>query len=252
MLSSNSATPSGTLEQRPMHRRQFVRWSALAATAFATSTSLTTRSSSAAALAAHELPKLPYAYDALEPHIDARTMEIHHSRHHQAYVTNLNNALADHSNLAGMSLEQLIRGIDSVPESIRTAVRNNGGGHINHNLFWEIMAPNKGGEPRGNVAEAIQAKFGDWDQFKQLFSQAAMTRFGSGWAWLVVGSNGLEVMSTANQDSPLMEGLTPILGLDVWEHAYYLHYQNRRADYVEAWWNLVNWEKVDDLYKKAS
>jgi superoxide dismutase, Fe-Mn family len=193
-----------------------------------------------------------YAYDALEPHIDARTMEIHHSRHHQGYVNNLNNALADHSALAAMSPEQLIRGIDSVPESIRTAVRNNGGGHVNHTLFWEIMSPSKGGEPRGNVAEAIQSKFGDWEQFQKLFAQAAMTRFGSGWAWLVVGQNGLEVMSTANQDSPLMVGLTPILGLDVWEHAYYLHYQNRRADYVDAWWNLVNWEKVDDLYKKAS
>jgi superoxide dismutase, Fe-Mn family len=252
MLTSSLESHAGDLTRRPMHRRQFVRWSALAATAFATSSSWSARPAFAAALAGHELPKLPYAYDALEPHIDARTMDIHHNRHHQAYVNNLNNALADHPTLAAMSPEQLIRNIDSVPESIRTTVRNNGGGHVNHSLFWEIMAPGKGGEPKGNVAEAIKAKFESWEKFKEVFAQAGATRFGSGWAWLVIGRNGLEVLSTANQDSPLMQGMTPILGLDVWEHAYYLHYQNRRADYIEAWWNLVNWEKVDDLYKKAS
>jgi superoxide dismutase, Fe-Mn family len=243
---------SRDVSDRSLDRRQFVRWSALAATAMATSSSWLPRSAAAANLAGHELPKLPYDYDALEPHIDARTMDIHHNRHHQAYVNNLNNALADHPTLAAMTLEQILGNIDSVPEAIRTAVRNNGGGHHNHTLFWNIMAPGKGGPATGNVAEAIQAKFGDFEQFKQAFSQAGATRFGSGWAWLVVGPNGLDVLSTANQDSPLMGGLTPILGLDVWEHAYYLHYQNRRADYIEAWWNLVNWEKVDELYKKAS
>jgi superoxide dismutase, Fe-Mn family len=252
MRCSSLASVSRDPASLAVDRRKFLRWSAVAATAMATTNSWRLPAVHGATLAAHELPKLPYAYDALEPHIDARTMDIHLNRHHQAYVNNLNTALADHPTLAAMPLEKLLSNMDAVPESIRMTVRNNGGGHHNHTLFWSIMGPGKGGPATGNVAEAIRAKFGGWDQFKQQFSQAGATRFGSGWAWLVVGPNGLEVLSTANQDSPLMMGLTPILGLDVWEHAYYLHYQNRRADYIEAWWNLVNWEKVDELYKQAS
>ncbi|MEX0691515.1 MAG: superoxide dismutase [Gemmatimonadales bacterium] len=193
---------------------------------------------------AHELPKLPYAHNALEPHIDARTMEIHHGKHHQAYVTNLNAALDKHPELHKKSLEDLLRGINSVPEDIRMAVRNHGGGHHNHSLFWLVMAPKAGGVPSGKLADAIKATFGGFDKFKEQLGQAAATRFGSGWAWLVLSGGKLEVLSTANQDSPLMDGKTPILGLDVWEHAYYLHYQNRRPDYVGAWWNVVNWDEV--------
>jgi superoxide dismutase, Fe-Mn family len=193
---------------------------------------------------AHELPKLPYAYDALEPHIDARTMEIHHTKHHQAYINNLNAALEKAPELKQKSLEDLLRGIQQVPEAIRTAVRNHGGGHANHTLFWQVMAPGAGGQPTGRLAEAIASAFGGFDAFKEQFGAAAAGRFGSGWAWLVVKNGKLAVESTANQDSPLMEGKTPILGLDVWEHAYYLHYQNRRPDYVAAWWNVVHWDEV--------
>jgi Fe-Mn family superoxide dismutase len=193
---------------------------------------------------AHELPKLPYPYDALEPHIDARTMEIHHTKHHQAYVNGLNAALEKAPDLQKKSLEDLLKGIQTVPEAIRTAVRNHGGGHHNHSLFWQIMGPKKGGEPEGKLADALKSTFGGFDKFKEQFTTAATTRFGSGWAWLVMAGGRLEVLSTANQDSPLMDGKTPLLGLDVWEHAYYLKYQNRRPDYAGAWWNVVNWEEV--------
>uniref|UniRef100_A0A7C2JYF0 Superoxide dismutase n=1 Tax=Schlesneria paludicola TaxID=360056 RepID=A0A7C2JYF0_9PLAN len=194
---------------------------------------------------AYTLPALPYAYNALEPHIDARTMEIHHTKHHQAYINNANNALKDHPALEALSVENLLADLSKVPEGIRTAVRNNAGGHANHSLFWTIMAPNAGGEPTGDVAAGINAAFGSFATFKEKFSAAAATRFGSGWAWLVVGGSGLEVLSTPNQDSPLMEGKTPILGLDVWEHAYYLNYQNRRPDYIAAFWNLIHWAEVN-------
>ncbi len=200
---------------------------------------------------AHQLPSLTYAYDALEPHIDARTMEIHHTKHHQGYVTKLNGALESHSDLASKSVEDLLREIKKVPETIRQAVINNGGGHANHTLFWQIMAANKGGEPKGDIGQAIKSTFGDFAKFKEEFSNAAATRFGSGWAWLVLDGDKLKVLSTANQDSPLMQGQTPILGLDVWEHAYYLKYQNRRPDYISAWWNVVNWDKVADFYAAA-
>jgi Fe-Mn family superoxide dismutase len=204
---------------------------------------------------AYELPKLPYDYNALEPHIDARTMEIHHTKHHQAYITNLNNAIKGKADLEKKSVEALIRDLSSVPEDIRTAVRNNGGGHANHSFFWKIMGPKAGGEPKGKLADDIKATFGGFDQFKEKFADAGVKRFGSGWAWLIKNSSGkLEIVSTANQDSPLMgkaiagaEG-TPILGVDVWEHAYYLNYQNRRPDYIKAWWNLVNWDTVAKNY----
>ncbi len=200
---------------------------------------------------AYTLPPLPYAYNALEPHFDARTMEIHHTKHHQAYINNVNAAL-DKSPLAEKSVEDLVRGLSSVPEAIQTAVRNNGGGHANHSLFWTILAPNGGGAATGELAVAINAKFGSFDAFKEQFNKAATTRFGSGWAWLSVGGDGgLMVESTANQDSPLSLGHTPILGLDVWEHAYYLHYQNRRPDYITAFWNVVNWPEVARRYAAA-
>jgi superoxide dismutase, Fe-Mn family len=198
---------------------------------------------------AFELPPLPYASDALEPHIDAKTMEIHHGKHHGTYTTNLNKALEGHSDLQGKSIEELLAGLDSLPESIRTVVRNNGGGYANHNLFWEIMSPNGGGQPSGDLAQAINSAFGSFDAFKEKFANAGVTRFGSGWAWLIVESGGgLSITSTPNQDTPLMEGKTPILGLDVWEHAYYLNYQNRRPDYIAAWWNVVNWDEVARRY----
>jgi Fe-Mn family superoxide dismutase len=201
---------------------------------------------------AFELPPLPYAEDALEPHIDARTMGIHHDKHHAAYTNNLNAALEGHADLAGQSIEDLLGDLNAVPESIRTAVRNNGGGYANHNLFWEIMGPNGGGEPTGDLASAINSAFGGFSAFKEQFAKAASTRFGSGWAWLYVDKNGsLAVGSTPNQDTPLMEGNTPILGLDVWEHAYYLNYQNRRPDYISAWWNVVNWDAVAAKYTAA-
>ncbi|BCU82804.1 superoxide dismutase [Polycladomyces abyssicola] len=203
-------------------------------------------------MAKHELPALPYAHDALEPYIDAQTMEIHHGRHHATYVNNLNAALEGHTALAEKSIEDLLRNIDQVPESIRTAVRNNGGGHANHSLFWQIMSPNGGGEPSGELANAINQAFGSFDRFKEEFTKAATTRFGSGWAWLVVKKDGsLAVTSTPNQDSPLMDGDTPILGLDVWEHAYYLKYQNKRPEYIKAFWNVVNWDEVAKRYQAA-
>lgn len=198
------------------------------------------------------LPPLPYDYSALEPHIDAQTMQIHHGKHHQAYITNLNNALKDHADLQGKTVEQLITNLDSVPESIRTVVRNNGGGHYNHSLFWQVMGPDAGGEPTGAVADAINAELGGYAAFKEAFTKAGLTRFGSGWAWLAVGKDGkLAVSSSPNQDSPLMEGSTPILGNDVWEHAYYLNYQNRRPDYLAAWFNLINWAEVNRRYQAA-
>ncbi|MGB3259834.1 superoxide dismutase [Paenisporosarcina sp.] len=200
---------------------------------------------------AYELPQLPYAYDALEPHIDKETMNIHHTKHHNTYVTNLNNALAGHDDLLSKSVEELIANLDAVPESARTAVRNNGGGHANHSLFWELLSPSGGGNPSGALAEAIDAKFGSFDAFKEEFAKAATTRFGSGWAWLSVNNGELELTSTPNQDSPIMEGATPILGLDVWEHAYYLNYQNRRPDYIGAFWNVVNWDEVSKRYESA-
>ncbi|MCJ7843419.1 superoxide dismutase SodA [Lederbergia sp. NSJ-179] len=200
---------------------------------------------------AYELPQLPYGYDALEPHIDKETMNIHHTKHHNTYVTNLNKALEGHEDLASKSVEDLIAGIDSVPESIRTAVRNNGGGHANHSLFWTLMSPDGGGEPTGSLAEAINSKFGSFDKFKEEFQAAGAGRFGSGWAWLVVNNGELEITSTPNQDNPLMEGKKPILGLDVWEHAYYLKYQNRRPEYMSAFWNVVNWDAVQKQYDAA-
>jgi Fe-Mn family superoxide dismutase len=203
---------------------------------------------------AYELPKLPYPYDALEPHIDARTMEIHYTKHHQAYVDNLNKALKAKADLEGKPVEDLIRNLTAVPEDIRAAVRNNGGGHANHSFFWKIMGPNAGGEPTGKLADDIKSTFGSFDDFKEKLAAAAAGRFGSGWAWLVVNNGKLEICSTANQDSPLMgkavagcEG-KPVLGVDVWEHAYYLKYQNRRPDYLKAWWNVVNWDAVAQNY----
>lgn len=200
----------------------------------------------------HSLPPLQYDYGALEPHIDARTMEIHHSKHHQTYITNLNSALEKAPELRDKPLDELLSDLNAVPEPIRTAVRNNGGGHWNHTLFWQVMAPDGGGEPSGALADAITSAFGEFGQFKEKFSAAALGRFGSGWAWLTVGRNGtVAIESTPNQDTPIMEGKPAILGLDVWEHAYYLKYQNRRADYVAAWWNAVNWGEVGKRYESA-
>jgi Fe-Mn family superoxide dismutase len=201
---------------------------------------------------AYELPSLDYAYNALEPHIDARTMEIHHTKHHQTYLTNLNAALEGHPDLAAKSVNDLISDLGSVPESIRTAVRNNGGGHANHSFFWKVIGPDGGGAPTGKLAEAINATFGGYDALKDAFLKAAATRFGSGWAWISVKDGGLVVHSTANQDSPLMDGATPILGLDVWEHAYYLNYQNRRPDYVAAFWNIANWDAAEANFLAAT
>ena len=199
-----------------------------------------------------ELPPLPYAEDALEPHIDAKTMGIHHDKHHAGYTNNLNNALAGNPELASKSVSQLLADLDSVPEAIRTAVRNNGGGYANHSLFWSTMGPDAGGQPSGELAAAIDSAFGSFEAFKEAFAKAGATRFGSGWAWLYVDDNGgLAVCSTPNQDTPLMDGNTPVLGLDVWEHAYYLNYQNRRAAYITAWWNVVNWNAVAANYASA-
>jgi Fe-Mn family superoxide dismutase len=201
---------------------------------------------------AFELPPLPYPEDALEPYIDARTMSIHHDKHHAGYTNNLNKALEGQPALAGKSVEALLGDLNSVPESIRTTVRNNGGGYANHSLFWKIMSPDGGGQPSGELAAAVNAAFGNFDAFKDTFSKAGATRFGSGWAWLYLdGSGKLAVTSTPNQDTPLMEGNTPILGLDVWEHAYYLNYQNRRGDYIAAWWNVINWDQVAKYYAAA-
>jgi len=198
---------------------------------------------------AFELPKLPYAVDALEPYIDAQTMSIHHTKHHQAYITNLNAALEKHPELADKSLEDLLSDLNAVPEDIRVAVRNHGGGTWNHNMFWEIMGPKMGGAPSGAVAQALESAFGSFDAFKSEFEKAATTRFGSGWAWLVKKGDGLAVVSTANQDNPLSDGTTPVMGIDVWEHAYYLKYQNRRPEYISNWWNVVNWEAVAERLK---
>jgi Fe-Mn family superoxide dismutase len=193
----------------------------------------------------HTLPSLPYDAAALEPHIDARTMEIHHGKHHAAYVNNLNAALEKHPNLKGRSAEDLIKSLNSVPEDIRTAVRNNGGGHVNHTMFWQIMGPNGGGQPSGDVADAINGAFGGVDAFKDQMNKAGAARFGSGWVWLVESHGKLSIESTANQDNPMMDGKRPIFGIDVWEHAYYLKYQNRRPDYLAAWWNVINWDEVN-------
>jgi Fe-Mn family superoxide dismutase len=200
----------------------------------------------------HELPELSYAYDGLEPHIDARTMEIHHGKHHAAYVTNLNKALEGHGDLQEKSLDDLLRNIDAIPDAIRTAVRNHGGGHANHTLFWDIMVPGGPGQPEGELAAAIDRDLGGFDAFKKALSAAAGGHFGSGWGWLVVDSGELAVFSRPNQDSPLMEGKTPILGVDVWEHAYYLKYQNRRPEYLEAWWSVVNWDAVGRRFRSAT
>jgi Fe-Mn family superoxide dismutase len=197
----------------------------------------------------HQLPSLPYDFAALEPHIDAQTMQIHHGKHHAAYVNNLNAAIEKHPSLAGKSAEELIKNLAAIPEDIRTAVRNNGGGHVNHTMFWEIMGPGKGGAPNGPISEAITATFGGFDAFKEQMNKAGVGRFGSGWAWLVDAGGKLAIESTANQDSPLMEGKKPILGIDVWEHAYYLKYQNRRPDYLAAWWNVINWDAVNQRLK---
>ncbi|MBI2072881.1 MAG: superoxide dismutase [Gemmatimonadetes bacterium] len=199
----------------------------------------------------HQLPNLPYGFDALEPHIDVQTMQIHHGKHHAAYVNNLNGALDKHPQLHQKHLEDLLRDINQVPEDIRTAVRNHGGGHANHSMFWVIMAPKGGGEPKGKLGDAIKQTFGDFAKFKEQFTQAATTRFGSGWAWLVLSKGKLEISSTPNQDNPLMDGKVPVMGLDVWEHAYYLKYQNRRPDYIAAWWNVVNWPEIEKRYEAA-
>jgi len=200
---------------------------------------------------AHTLPPLPYATDALEPHIDKQTMEIHHGKHHAAYVNNLNAALEKHPELQSKSIDELLRGINTVPEDIRTAVRNNGGGHFNHTMFWSLMKKGGGGEPKGDLAAAIGSAFGSFADFKTKFAAAGVGRFGSGWAWLLVRDGKLVIESTPNQDSPVMDGGKPVLGLDVWEHAYYLKYQNRRPDYIEAWWNVVDWSKAADHYAIA-
>ncbi|MDP9727586.1 superoxide dismutase [Alicyclobacillus tolerans] len=200
---------------------------------------------------AFQLPPLPYAFNALEPHIDALTMEIHHDRHHGTYVNNLNAALEGHADLQSKSIEDLLSHLDAVPENIRTAVRNNGGGHANHSMFWEILSPNGGGAPTGEIAKAIDETFGSFEKFQEEFTKAATGRFGSGWAWLVVDGGKLSIMSTPNQDNPMMEGKKPVLGLDVWEHAYYLKYQNKRPDYIKAFWNLINWAEVNKRFEAA-
>lgn len=200
----------------------------------------------------YKLPELPYAYDALEPHIDKMTMEIHHTKHHNTYVTNLNKALEGHEDLVGdKTVEELISDMDAIPEEIRTAVRNNGGGHANHSMFWEILSADGGGKPEGKLAEAIDKKFGSFEKFQEEFAAAAAGRFGSGWAWLIAKDGEVDIMSTPNQDSPIMEGKTPIMGLDVWEHAYYLKYQNRRPEYINAFWNVVDWKEVEKRFENA-
>ncbi|HIK27706.1 MAG: superoxide dismutase [Oscillatoriaceae bacterium SKW80] len=214
--------------------------------------SLEAKSNVAENTAIIELPPLPYAYNALEPYIDERTMQFHHDKHHAAYVKNLNDALNKHPELKSKSVEELLRDIKSVPEDIRTTVRNNGGGHVNHSMFWKIMKPNGGGEPTGAIADAIKTTFGSFENFQKQFNEAGNKQFGSGWVWLVRTSTGkLQIMTTPNQDSPLMEGYYPIMGNDVWEHAYYLKYQNRRGDYLAAWWNVVNWDEINKRYAQA-
>jgi len=200
---------------------------------------------------AFEVPKLPYGYNALEPHIDEQTMRIHHDKHHQAYVDKLNAALEKHPELQKKKVEELLKSLNAIPEDIRTAVRNHGGGHANHSLFWTVMCPNKGGQPKGKLGESIKSAFGGFDKFKEQFSAAAAGQFGSGWAWLVVFRGKIEIVATPNQDSPLSQGKTPVLGLDVWEHAYYLKYQNKRPDYIAAFWNVVNWDEVGKRFESA-
>jgi superoxide dismutase, Fe-Mn family len=229
-----------------LNRREMLALSSAAGATVILGASATT------ALAEATLPSLPYAMDALEPHIDAQTMEIHHGKHHQAYINNLNKALADHPQLQAMPLDQLLANLNNVPEAIRTTVRNNGGGHFNHSLFWRMMTPGGGEQSRGAVGQAIDATFGSFDNFKETFEAAATGQFGSGWAWLVANNGQLQVVGTANQDNPVSMGMIPLLGVDVWEHAYYLKYQNKRADYVSSWWNVVNWEFVNQLYARAS
>ncbi|MBC2269348.1 superoxide dismutase [Listeria welshimeri] len=199
----------------------------------------------------YELPKLPYTYDALEPNFDKETMEIHYTKHHNTYVTKLNEAVANHPELASKPVEELVANLDSVPEDIRGAVRNHGGGHANHTLFWSILSPNGGGAPTGNLKAAIESEFGTFDEFKEKFNAAAAARFGSGWAWLVVNNGKLEIVSTANQDSPLSDSKTPVLGLDVWEHAYYLKFQNRRPEYIDTFWNVINWDEANKRFDAA-
>ncbi len=201
--------------------------------------------------AAFEVPALTYAYEALEPYIDAQTMHLHHDKHHQAYVDNANAAVAKAPELAGKSAEEILKNLSAVPEAVRTALRNNAGGHVNHSMFWAIMGPNAGGTPTGPIAEAIKKTFGDFAQFQEKLNDAGVKQFGSGWTWLALGPSGLQVLSTPNQDSPLSQGLQPIMGNDVWEHAYYLKYQNRRAEYLKAWWNVVNWAEVNKRYETA-
>jgi len=200
---------------------------------------------------AHELPQLPYKFDALEPHIDAKTMEIHHGKHHATYVAKLNDAIKGKSDLESRSLVELLRDLNAVPEAIRTAVRNHGGGHLNHSMFWKLMKAGGGGEPAGDLGDAIRSTFGSFPEFQAKFGDAAANRFGSGWAWLSAKGGKLEIASTANQDNPLMDGAKPVLGLDVWEHAYYLKYQNRRPEYVQAWWNVVNWDQAAENFRQA-
>jgi Fe-Mn family superoxide dismutase len=238
---------------RPLRRREFLQQvGAVAACGALGSNLLRPTVASAAEGAGYTLPPLPYAYNALEPYIDEQTMKIHHDKHHQAYITNLNKALADYPDLQGKDIGDLIKNLDAVPEAIRMAVRNNGGGHYNHTLFWQVMGPSKGGEPSGELAQAINSAFGSFADFKQKFSQAGITRFGSGWAWLNVGPGGkLSMESLPNQDCPVSAGAKPILGLDVWEHAYYLKYKNVRPEYVAAWWNVVNWDTVAANYAAA-
>src|SRR5579864_3750795 len=211
----------------------------------------TTSGQGAAPQMTFTLPPLPYSFDALEPYIDAKTMEIHHDKHHAAYVTNLNKALEGHADLQNLSVEQLLSQLSKVPENIRTAVRNNGGGHMNHSMFWKIMKKGGGSEPKGPIAQAIQSAFGSFADFKTKFNQAGATRFGSGWAWLLIKDGKLGIDSTPNQDNPIMSGGKPVMGLDVWEHAYYLKYQNRRPEYMEAWWNVVDWDAIEKNYAAA-
>lgn len=232
-----------------LNRRHFLVLLGASAGAFILDSNATAQTSSPTAI---QLPPLPYAYDALEPHIDAKTMQFHHDKHHAAYVNNLNQALNKYPKLKNQSVEALLQNIDQVPADIRTTVRNNGGGHVNHSMFWKIMKPNGGGEPTGEIATAIKDNFGSFADFKQQFNQAGAGRFGSGWVWLVRSKNGkLEITTTANQDSPIMQGKYPIFGNDVWEHAYYLKYQNRRPDYLEAWWNVVNWDEINQRFADA-
>ena len=236
-----------------MTRRDALQKTALAAGALVVATvpaPLQVQGAAQAPAGPFKLPPLPYGFDALEPHIDARTMEIHHDRHHQTYVTNLNKAIAGQATWEAKGIEAIVRQIDDVPESIRTAVRNSGGGHYNHTLFWQMMKKNGGGQPKGDLAKAVDKAFGGFDKFKEEFSGAAAKVFGSGWAWLIVEGKQLKVVSTPNQDTPVMKGHQPLLGIDVWEHAYYLKYQNKRADYVTAFFNVINWDYVADRYEK--